>query len=273
MSGTNPLPTLFLSHGAPDLLLGDLPARRFLVSLAARLPRPRAIVVVSAHWETGEPAVETGAAPRTIHDFAGFPRELSQRRYPAPGDPALAGEILALLAAAGLPAAGAERGFDHGVWVPLAMLFPAASVPVVALSVQPQRDPAWHWRLGEALRLLPGRGVLVIGSGAATHDLASITPDHDAPAPFWVQEFDAWLVARCIAGDREALIGYRQHGPHAADNHPTPEHFLPLLVAMAAAGEGARAELLHRSTTWGVLQMTMLGFSAPPSPAVRSRPS
>ncbi len=263
MAPLSRLPTLFLSHGAPDLLLGDLPAKRFLTSLAARLPRPRAVLVVTAHWETAVPTVEIGSRPRTIHDFEGFPPELHQRRYPAPGDAVLAQEIIALITAAGLPAGGAERGFDHGVWTPLAMMFPAASVPVVALSVQPQESPEHHWRLGEALRPLADQGVLVIGSGAATHDLGSIVADPGASAPFWVQEFDAWLVARATAGDHHALLAYRSHGPHAADNHPTPEHFLPLLVAMAAGGEGARAEVLHRSTTWGVLQMSMLGFRVP----------
>lgn len=252
------LPSIFISHGAPDLLLHDLPASRFLRGLGARLPRPRAIVVASAHWTTAEPAVEGSAAPGTIHDFSGFAAELYACRYPAPGDPALAAGIAAALTRAGIPARVAARGLDHGVWTPLAMAFPAADIPVVALSVQPHRDGQHHLALGRALAGLRRDGVLVVGSGAITHNLGELAPD-DATAPSWVAAFDDWAIERAAAGDADALADWLRLGPHARRNHPTPEHWLPLLVAMGA-GDGAPGVALHRSTTWGVLRMTALAF-------------
>ncbi len=140
MTASPTLPSLFISHGAPDLVLAELPASSFLRELGARLPRPRAIVVATAHWTTAAVAVESGTRPRTIHDFSGFAPELYAQLYPAPGDPALANHIVELLRGAGLDAATADRGFDHGVWVPLALMFPAADIPVLAISVQPGRD-------------------------------------------------------------------------------------------------------------------------------------
>jgi len=256
---TSVLPSLFISHGAPDLLLSDEPAARFLRGFAAMLPRPRAIVVASAHWTTPEVEIEAGARPETIHDFGGFARELNARRYPAPGEPALAADIAARLQAAGLTATARQRGFDHGVWVPLSLLYPGASIPVVALSVQPERDGAHHLAVGAALASLRADGVLVIGSGAATHDLSSLAWDGGA-APGWVMDFDDWLVARAEAGDAEALADWEQRGPQARRNHPSPEHLLPLLVAMGAGG-GTAGRAVHRSTTYGVLRMTMLSFT------------
>lgn len=256
MSG---LPALFISHGAPDLLLQDLPASRFLRGLAATLPRPRAIVVASAHWTTAEVAVETGARPATIHDFSGFAPELYAQRYAAPGDPALARDLAGRLGAAGISAACATRGFDHGVWTPLAMLYPEADIPVVALSVQPRRDAAHHLTVGTALAGLRDEGVLVIGSGAMTHNLGELMPAIDE-APAWVAAFDEWAAT----ADAANLAAWRRLGPQAARNHPTPEHFLPLLVAMGAGG-GRPGRVQHRSTTWGVLRMTMLAFDGDPA--------
>lgn len=251
------LPSLFISHGAPDLVLQDQPASRFLRELGRSLPRPRAIVVATAHWTTAAPAVEAGAHPETIHDFGGFAPELYAMRYPAPGDPALAERIAGLLQAAGIAAGTAKRGFDHGVWSPLAMIYPDAAIPVVALSVQPRLDGAHHLAVGAALAGLRAEGVLMIGSGAATHNLGEVGPG--AEAPDWVADYDDWLTARAEAGDAQALADWRQHGPQARRNHPTPEHWLPLLVAMGAGG-GTSGRVLHRSTTWGVLRMTMLAF-------------
>ncbi|MCK6491406.1 MAG: dioxygenase [Planctomycetes bacterium] len=251
-------PSLFISHGAPDLVLQDIPASNFLRALGRHLPRPRAVVVASAHW-TGA-GIEVGGDPRpdTIHDFGGFAPELHRMRYPAPGDPALAARVVDALAAAGLPARTSARGLDHGVWVPLALLFPGAEVPVVPLSVQPGLDGAHHLAVGRALAGLRDEGVLVVGSGAATHNLGELMPGVEQ-APSWVADFDDWAVARAGAGDGAALADWQRQGPQARRNHPTPEHWLPLLVAQGAGG-GAPGRLLHRSTTWGVLRMTMLGF-------------
>lgn len=258
LSGMPTLPSLFISHGAPDLVLQDLPASRFLRELGRSLPRPHAVVVASAHWTTTGVEVEDGARPDTIHDFGGFAPELYAQRYAAPGDPALAGRIVEVLGTTGIPAQVTARGFDHGVWVPLALMYPAADIPVVPISVQPRRDGAHHLAVGAALAGLREEGVLVIGSGGATHNLGELVPDATA-APAWVAACDDWLVERAAAGDALALADWQRQGPQARRNHPTSEHWLPLLVAMGAGG-GAPGRALHRSTTWGVLRMTMLAF-------------
>ncbi len=253
-----PLPTLFLSHGAPDVVLRDTPARSFLAGLAATLPHPRALVVCSAHWEEPAPLVESGAMPRTIHDFGGFPDEMYGLRYPAHGDPELATRITALLSGAGFAARTQDRGFDHGVWTPLLLAWPRADVPVVAVSLVSGGDGATHQRLGAALAPLRHEGVLVLGSGSAVHNLRELAPGRP-PAP-WAVAFDDWLVARCEAGDSDALAHWRERAPEARRAHPTPEHFLPLLVALGAAGPGARGRVLHRSWDYGSLAMTAVAF-------------
>ena len=255
----SPLPTLFVSHGAPSLVLEEVPARDFLAGLAATLPRPRAIVVASAHWLTDAPTVDTVLRPSTIHDFSGFPPELYAMRYAAPGAPELATRIRALLAAGDMACTGAERGLDHGAWVPLTLLYPQADVPVLQVSLQPQLGPAHHLKLGRLLEPLRHDGVLVIGSGSATHNLRELAPGGSTPA--WAREFDDWLHAAITAGDDGALVDYLRVAPSARRNHPTAEHYLPLLVALGAAGLGARGRALHRSFTYGSLSMADYAFA------------
>ena len=207
---------LFLSHGAPTLPFEDVAARHFLAGLAATMPRPRAILVVSAHWETRLPTVNAVTRNETIHDFRGFPAGLYQLAYPAPGDPALAERVVDLLAEAGLTAAiDPARGLDHGAWVPLMLAWPDAGIPVVQLSVQSHLGPGHHLELGRA----QGR-----------------TCD---------------------------LLAYRNLAPHAARNHPTEEHLLPLFVALGAAGPHPASEHLHASQTHGVLRMDAFAFGKP----------
>ncbi|MEM8512247.1 4,5-DOPA dioxygenase extradiol [Massilia sp. MP_M2] len=258
------LPTLFVSHGSPMLALQDSPARRFLQGLGQTLPRPSAIAVVSAHWETaGGPAVSLAAQPETIHDFGGFPQALFDMRYPAPGAPAAAERAAALFEAAGIPVGrSATRGLDHGAWVPLSLMYPAADLPVMQISIVHGAAPALHQQLGLALQALRQDGVLVIGSGSLTHNLYEIRGHSaDAPAPAWVSDFGTWMRERLIANDRAALLDYRQLAPMAAKNHPTEEHLLPLFVAMGAAGPDARASLLHTSVEHGVLAMDAYAFN------------
>lgn len=245
-------PVLFVSHGSPTLIRDDTPAHRFLRELGPTLPRPEAVAVVSAHWETAAPAVSTAARPGTIHDFGGFARDLYEITYAAPGAPGPARHAHGLLDGVGLsPAAPTERGLDHGAWVPLALLWPEADVPVFQVSVTPSRDAAWHRRMGEALAPLRDAGVLVLATGAVTHNLRALSwGDVAAPAPAWVDRFADWAAARVEAG---APLDDWASAPEAGRNHPTPEHFLPLAVAQGAGGGPGRT--LHRSVEYGALRM------------------
>jgi 4,5-DOPA dioxygenase extradiol len=258
------LPTLFISHGSPMHALHDGKAARVWAELAQRLPRPRAILVASAHWETELPMVSTGARPETIHDFGGFPPALYKLRYPAPGTPEIAQRALELLKATGLPASGnACRGLDHGAWVPLLHLYPAADVPVAQVSVQPSLDAAHHLRLGAALAPLAREGVLVVGSGHMTHNLREwiayarrhgMQPG-DTPAAPYVDEFRSWIDRALREDDRGALAAWRERAPHALRAHPSDEHFLPLPLAFAAAGPAPRVERIDAGVDAGVLAM------------------
>lgn len=259
----SPLPTIFVSHGSPMLALQDSPARRFLQGLGLSLPRPRAIVVVSAHWETsGAPAVSLAAQPATIHDFGGFPQPLYDIRYQPPGAPAVAERAAALFEAADVPVErSAQRGLDHGAWVPLSLMYPQADLPVMQISLVRGAGPALHHSLGLALAQLRHEGVLVIGSGSMTHNLHEFRGQPvDAPAPHWVSEFESWMRDRLENNDSAALLDYRNRAPSAAQNHPSEEHLLPLFVALGAAGAAAKAQLLHSSVEHAVLAMDAYAF-------------
>lgn len=258
------IPPLFISHGAPDLAIIPSKARDFLLGLSKTMPRPRAIVVVSAHFMTRSPAVGADPAPETVYDFGGFDPALRKMTYAAPGDPALAADIAARLEAAGLPARLLpEHGLDHGVWVPLILLYPDADIPVIPLAVQPYMDAAHHFAMGRALAGL-GEDVLIVASGAMTHNLQaffSADSDIDSATAPWVSQFADWTVEKLAAGDAPALLDWQRQAPFARENHPTPEHFLPLFVALGAAGEGAKGERIHTSTHNGVLMMDAFAFA------------
>ena len=252
------MPTLFVSHGSPMLYLEkDVPARAFLASLGQQVPRPKAILAVSAHWNTEQPAVSLAAKPETIHDFYGFPEALYRLRYDAPGAPELAARVAALTGAARDPG----YGLDHGAWVPAMLGWPEADIPIFQLSVQPYMTPAHHLALGRKLAALREEGVLVMGSGSATHNLRRLVRgQHDAPPEPWAKAFDDWVADKVETGDEAALANYRNEAPHAREAHPTDEHFLPLHVAFGAAGKGARGRALHRSFTSGNLSMATYAF-------------
>ncbi|HLO75436.1 MAG TPA: class III extradiol ring-cleavage dioxygenase [Magnetospirillum sp.] len=233
------MPTLFVSHGSPMTVVEPSPARDFLTGLGATLPRPTAILVVSAHWASATPMVSTATQPDTIYDFFGFPPELYALRYGAAGAPELAAEV-----AAATGAGPTEYGLDHGAWVPLLLGWPAADIPVTQLSIQPQRDPAHHFRLGQALAPLRQQGVLILASGAATHNLRAYF-SNDPRAADRSRAFTDWLATAVGAGRTEDLLAYRTQAPEAAFAHPTDEHLLPLFVALGA-GEG-QGRVLHRS--------------------------
>ena len=258
-----PLPTLFISHGSPMLLVEDTAARDFLQGYAKALPKPRAIVIASAHFGTSRPAVVGDAQPGMIYDFGGMP-ELRRLVYPAPDDPVAAVKIAGLLAAAGFaPVVVKDHGYDHGTWVPLMLLYPDADVPVVQLSVQPHLGPAHHVAVGRALASLKDEDVLVIGSGSATHNLAEFySGAHapDQPAQAWVSEFTGWMHDKIANGRVDDLVRYRAQAPHAAENHPTEEHLLPLFIALGAGG-GAAGRRIHSSYRNGVLAMDTYAFA------------
>jgi len=257
-----PWPALFVSHGAPTLPLEPGATRDFLSALGKTLGRPRAVIIVSAHWETTQPAVSTAAAPQTVHDFYGFPEALYRLRYPAPGAPALAERAAALLSKAGMSTQLVpDRGLDHGAWVPLMLMYPEAGVPVTQLAVQSRLGPAHHLRIGAALRPLREEGVLILGSGSSTHNLREFREhDLDAAPPQWVTEFGEWT-ERAVTSQRvDDLLDYRRLAPHAACNHPTEEHFLPLFAAMGAATPGTKAQRIHSGYTYGVIGMDAYRF-------------
>lgn len=274
------MPVLFVSHGAPTVALeeGDYAAslRRF----ADSIPLPSAIVVVSAHWQTRWPIRVTGSRrPSLIHDFSGFPRELYTLEYPAPGSPALAARIVELLNGAeresepvgstGIPGAvlDRERGWDHGLWVPLRIAFPAASIPVVEVSLPAPAEPARLAWVGRALAPLRAEGVLLIGSGGVVHNLRRIRFEEEdlegePVVDRWAREFDDWVRARLDPIGEDELLDYRRAAPHADLAVPTTEHFDPLLVAIGARGGSDHLEDVHAGFRYANLSMRCFAFRA-----------
>jgi 4,5-DOPA dioxygenase extradiol len=266
-----PLPSIFVSHGAPTLALEQNETVSFLQRLGAELGRPHAILCVSAHWGTRLPLASAAERPDTIHDFGGFPDALYRMRYHAPGAPELAARATDLLAQAGIDAhLTPDRGLDHGAWVPLKLLYPAADVPVTQLSIQPQAGPAHHFRMGQALAHLRREGVLVLATGSATHNLSRL--GQGSAPPEWAAKFDEWLYEQITVGAYEELLNYRRLAPFAEMAHPTEEHLLPLFVAMGAgsAGPEARGECQHRGWTYGSLSMAAYSFNGAETDSVGS---
>ncbi|HEY0973598.1 MAG TPA: class III extradiol ring-cleavage dioxygenase [Solimonas sp.] len=258
-------PALFLSHGSPMLAVEEDAATAAWGRIGRALPRPRAVVVASAHWLTRAPAVGAAPLPVTVHDFGGFPEALYQVRYPAPGAPEIAQSVAGRLRAAGLEASlDPSRGLDHGIWVVLQRLFPAADVPVVPLALQPHLGAAHHYRLGAALAPLRDEGILILGSGGFVHNLREYFEGlYRDGEPAHVRAFRLWMRERLEAGDVEALLDYRRQAPDAVRAHPTDEHLLPLYVALGAAG-GEPVQSLYDGVADGVLGMDAFAFAAEP---------
>jgi 4,5-DOPA dioxygenase extradiol len=266
------IPPLFVSHGSPLLCLEPhTPAHQFLATALDRVlsesgaPRPRAVVVVSAHWEAATVAVTASPRPPQIYDMYGFPRALYEVLYTPPGEPALARRIVALLQAAGVTAhADAERGLDHGVWSPLTVMLPRADVPVIQVALHRDLDPALHLRIGHALAPLQHEGVLLLASGGAVHNLGTLRMGGGgvAPAEPWAARFDAHLrdvLVGTVGAERErALVQLPQH-PDADRAHPTKEHLAPVYVAAGAGGDRP-ARLLYTGMQYGSLSMAAYAF-------------
>ena len=252
-------PSLFISHGSPMLALEPGESGPALARLAAEMPRPRAIVMVSAHWESQELLVNANPQPETWHDFGGFPAALFAVQYPAVGLPELSTEVVALLNAAGLPAkTTTQRPFDHGVWVPLSLMYPNADIPVVQVSLPTRAGPGLQTRVGKALASLREQGVLIIGSGSITHNLRELDwhagPESVEP---WARAFRDWMIEKLADNDEAALHDYRSQAPNAVRNHPSDEHLLPLYFARGAGGAFSVA---HKGFTMGALGMDIYRF-------------
>lgn len=260
------LPSLFVPHGSPVFALEAGEAGLRLAQAAAALPHPpRAIVVASAHWDTTTPTVGAAQQPETIHDFWGFPDPLYDIRYPAPGAPELASAIVRRLLAAGQQAQTMDHGLDHAVWIPLRLMFPEAAIPVIPLSIQGQRGPEHHYRIGQALAPLLADDVLIVGSGNLTHNLrdvqlARVSHGNTATTPPYVRAFADWIAQRIAADDIDALLDYRRQAPDAQRAHPTEDHLLPLFVALGAAGAHREALRIHAGTDYHVLAMDAYAF-------------
>jgi 4,5-DOPA dioxygenase extradiol len=259
------LPTFFISHGSPMHAIASGAAGDVWAALGKSKPRPRALLVATAHWETNLPMLSGNAKPSMIYDFGGFPDPLYQIRYSAPGAPELATHASGLLKTAGITAAvDGCRGLDHGTWVPLLRMFPNADIPVVQLSVQPSLGTAHAWRVGEALAPLREEGVAIIGSGHLTHNLRDwmmAARSQTMETALYAREFQAWMFAHLQSNDVEALTHYRDLAPHAARAHPSEEHLLPLFVARGAAGADAKTERVFEGFEGSALAMDAYRFN------------
>jgi 4,5-DOPA dioxygenase extradiol len=232
---TDRMPALYLGHGAPPLLDDPVWSGQ-LRDLAGRLPRPRAILVVSAHWESAPLMLSASRAP-LVYDFGGFDPKYYRMTYPTPDASALAARVAALMPDTEPVHQHPSRGLDHGAWVPLKIMYPEADIPVLQLSL-PTHDPGRLLAIGRRLRDLRDEGVLVIGSGFLTHGLPFLTEFRiDADAPGWSVDFDAWAADALARGDVDALASYRSTAPGMPFAHPTVEHYTPLFVTLGAASD------------------------------------
>jgi 4,5-DOPA dioxygenase extradiol len=256
------MPTLFISHGAPTYALAPGVAGAQLAAIGASIPRPKAVLVVSPHWTTREVQVGVSHLPQTIHDFGGFDPALYEIRYPAAGHPETAVRVCELLRAAGWNATPeARRGLDHGAWVPMRHLYPAADVPVFQVSMPARLDAQSAYEMGRALSVLQDEGVLVIGSGSLTHNLYEFRSANDSE-PAYASEFVRWVRDAVTAGDHDRLLNTLDSAPHSRRAHPTAEHLLPLFVAAGAAGPQSPVDVLDGGFTHGVLSMESYVFGA-----------
>ena len=254
------LPAVFLGHGNPMNALQANAWTRAWAALGAALPRPRAVLAISAHWYVAATAVTAMRTPRTIHDFGGFPRELFEVSYPAPGDAALAVRVQQLLAP--LPVlADHAWGLDHGTWSVLRHMFPYADVPAVQLSIDETQPPAFHHEIGVRLRPLREEGVLIAGSGDVVHNLHAYAWGRHAQQPYeWALRFEARVRAYLEAGDHAPLVDYPGLGDDALLAVPTPEHYLPLLYVLGASWPGEAVDFPVEGMDGGSVSMLAVRF-------------
>jgi len=254
-------PSFFMSHGAPTLVLEHHPYTRFLRILGVQMPKPRGVVLFSAHWESAGQLISGAPQPETIHDFFGFPQELYRIAYPAKGDIVLSMEVQKLLTAEGVACAiNDERGLDHGAWSLLSLLLPLADVPIVTLSVNGRLVPEEQYRIGAALARLRERDYLIIGSGGTVNNPPLINWD-STDVEEWALEFDHWLAEHIHIWDLDTLFDYESRAPSAALAAPTKEHLAPLFISMGAADKQRKATLMHQQYQFRSLSLCCWMFS------------
>lgn len=249
------MPTIFISHGSPTVAIEENSLGRiFLSNLAQKLPQPKSILVISAHWDTKRPTLTSSPKPETIHDFFGFPDELFKMTYPAPGDLDLVERIASLMDVDLSP----NRGLDHGAWVPLSLLYPKADIPVVQLSLQSGQNAQYHYDIGSVLRPLRKEGVLILASGSVTHNLRALSRNETTPDA-WAQDYEDWFINAINNNDHNDLLNAKTQALHYHQAHPSPEHWLPLYVALGATQENAT--LLHKGFEHKNLSMAAAHFN------------
>lgn len=238
MSLTAPAPALFFGHGNPMNAITDNPYAKKWNAIGREMRKPAAVLSISAHWYIEQTAVTATSAPRTIHDFGGFPRELYEVRYPAPGSPQLATRVRDLLAPDAFVEMDQRWGLDHGTWSVLTHVFPDADVPVVQLSIDETQPPQFHYELGKRLAPLRDEGVLIVGSGNVVHNLHAFAWGRHPAEPFdWAKRFEHRVRELLLAGDDAPLVDYESLGRDALLSVPTPDHYLPLLYVVGARGD------------------------------------
>lgn len=249
------MPTVFISHGAPIILDDGTKAADFFRKLGKELPRPKAAVCVSAHWEPPVHSVSISEELETIYDFYGFPKRFYELEYKAKGSPELAEKIADSLSKQGIECRKAERGLDHGAWIPLLCMYPEADIPVFQLSLKRGASPSELFAAGKALKELRKEGILFILSGSATHNLYDFGnyPAISKPAEY-AERFDKWLENTLAEGDTASLLNWLEASPEGKRNHPTPEHFNPIFLA-AGMSETGKAQKIHNEIIYGVISM------------------
>jgi 4,5-DOPA dioxygenase extradiol len=254
------LPAIFFGHGNPMNALHDNEWSRGWAAIGQRVPKPRAVLSVSAHWYLPATALTAMAMPRTIHDFGGFPRELFEVQYPAPGDRELVRRVSELLNPLEV-GADLSWGLDHGTWSVLRHVFPRADVPVVQLSIDESKPPEFHYGLGRLLRPLRDEGILVIGSGDIVHNLHTYAWGRRPAEPFdWALRFEGRVRELMLRGEHQPLVKYESMGPDAELSVPTPEHYLPLLYVLGASDEGDAVTFPVEGMDGGSISMLSVQF-------------
>jgi 4,5-DOPA dioxygenase extradiol len=258
------LPSLFVAHGAPLLAIENNEYTQFLESLGTTLPKPKAIVLFSAHWEAHTQQISNVDEFETIYDFGGFPEALYRIKYPAKGNESVTKEIEELFTKQGIPyGVDTKRGLDHGAWVVLKMLYPSVDIPVISMSVNPNLSPEEQYKIGKSLSQLRENNILVIASGGTVHNLRALKMmNDDGSIDQWALDFDTWLEKHVMDWDLESLFNYEEAAPGASIAVPPygNEHFIPLFYAMGAADDEKTAKLLHRSYRYGNLSHSVWQF-------------